>query len=148
MWGWIFQEWKGSSKKAHSLIAAGIITLILSAIIIGYGTMAERLGRWPLKLLRVNLVFSLAAAIIGGTAFAGPTPVAEKSPLTSFVIQPKRVVWKVGPGVANSENLLKPHSGQAVLIEPVPPLVLKPGAGHRASTSAWKSPARSSFSRP
>ncbi len=38
MWGWIFHEWKGSSKKAHGLIAAGIITLILSTIVIGYGT--------------------------------------------------------------------------------------------------------------
>jgi L-rhamnose-H+ transport protein len=38
MWGWIFHEWKGSSKKAHGLIAGGIATLILSTIIIGYGT--------------------------------------------------------------------------------------------------------------
>ncbi|MDB6018461.1 MAG: RhaT l-rhamnose-proton symport 2 [Pedosphaera sp.] len=38
MWGWIFLEWKGSSKKAHRLIACGIITLILSTIIIGHGT--------------------------------------------------------------------------------------------------------------
>lgn len=38
MWGWIFHEWKGSSKKAHALIAAGIATLILSTIIIGCGT--------------------------------------------------------------------------------------------------------------
>lgn len=38
MWGWIFHEWKGSSKKAHSLIAGGIATLILSTIIIGFGT--------------------------------------------------------------------------------------------------------------
>ena len=38
MWGWIFHEWKGSSKKAHGLIAGGIIMLILSTIIIGYGT--------------------------------------------------------------------------------------------------------------
>ncbi len=38
MWGWIFREWKGSSKKAHGLIAAGIATLILSTIIIGWGT--------------------------------------------------------------------------------------------------------------
>jgi L-rhamnose-H+ transport protein len=38
MWGWIFKEWKGSSKKAHQLIAAGIFTLILSTVIIGYGT--------------------------------------------------------------------------------------------------------------
>ncbi len=38
MWGWIFHEWKGSSKKAHKLIASGIAALILSTIIIGVGT--------------------------------------------------------------------------------------------------------------
>jgi L-rhamnose-H+ transport protein len=38
MWGWIFHEWKGSSKKAHGLIAVGIFVLILSTVIIGYGT--------------------------------------------------------------------------------------------------------------
>lgn len=38
MWGWIFHEWRGSSKKAHGLIAAGIGTLIFSTIIIGFGT--------------------------------------------------------------------------------------------------------------
>ncbi len=38
MWGWIFHEWKGSSRKAHLLIAGGIGTLILSTIVIGYGT--------------------------------------------------------------------------------------------------------------
>jgi len=60
---------------------------------------------------------------------AAVAEIAEKSALTSFVIQPKRVVWKSEAGVENSENLLKPHSGQAVLVEPVPPLVLKPGSG-------------------
>lgn len=38
MWGWIFHEWKGSSRKAHRLIASGIAALILSTIIIGFGT--------------------------------------------------------------------------------------------------------------
>jgi L-rhamnose-H+ transport protein len=38
MWGWILHEWKGSSRKAHLLIAGGIGTLILSTIIIGIGT--------------------------------------------------------------------------------------------------------------
>jgi L-rhamnose-H+ transport protein len=38
MWGWIFREWKGSSKKAHLLIAGGVATLILSTIVIGWGT--------------------------------------------------------------------------------------------------------------
>jgi L-rhamnose-H+ transport protein len=37
MWGWIFHEWKGSSKKAHLLIGGGIATLILSTCVIGLG---------------------------------------------------------------------------------------------------------------
>jgi L-rhamnose-H+ transport protein len=44
MWGWIFHEWKGSSKKAHGLIAAGIALLILSTIVIGYGTWLKGQG--------------------------------------------------------------------------------------------------------
>jgi L-rhamnose-H+ transport protein len=44
MWGWIFHEWKGSSKRAHGLIAAGIALLILSTIIIGYGTYLKGAG--------------------------------------------------------------------------------------------------------
>jgi L-rhamnose-H+ transport protein len=44
MWGWIFHEWKGSSKKAHRLIAAGIATLILSTVIIGVGTYIKGSG--------------------------------------------------------------------------------------------------------
>jgi L-rhamnose-H+ transport protein len=37
IWGWILHEWKGSSRKAHLLIAGGIGTLILSTIVIGAG---------------------------------------------------------------------------------------------------------------
>jgi len=37
MWGWIFHEWKGSSKKAHLLIAGGIATLVFATIVIGFG---------------------------------------------------------------------------------------------------------------
>jgi len=44
MWGWILHEWKGSSRKAHSLIAAGIATLILSTIVIGFGTWLKGRG--------------------------------------------------------------------------------------------------------
>jgi len=82
--------------------------------------------------MKPNLACLIALFLPCGSMLALPPAVeklAEKSPLTSFIIQPKRVVWKTDAGVANSENLLKPHSGQAVLIEPVPPLVLKPGAG-------------------
>ena len=44
IWGWMFHEWKGASKKAHGLIAAGIATLIISTIIIGYGTYLKGSG--------------------------------------------------------------------------------------------------------
>jgi L-rhamnose-H+ transport protein len=44
LWGVYFHEWKGSSKKAHGLIAAGIFTLILSTIVIGYGTWIKGQG--------------------------------------------------------------------------------------------------------
>ncbi len=37
MWGWIFHEWKGSSKKAHRLIGGGVATLVLATIVIGLG---------------------------------------------------------------------------------------------------------------
>jgi L-rhamnose-H+ transport protein len=52
MWGWIFHEWKGSSKKAHALIAAGIATLILSTGVIGYGTFLNG-GRTLQTLLKM-----------------------------------------------------------------------------------------------
>jgi hypothetical protein len=73
---------------------------------------------------------SLLVAAFPGSARALPAAlegVAAKSPLSSFAIQPTRVVWTSEQGVENSANLLKPHSGQAVLSEPVPPAVIKPG---------------------
>jgi L-rhamnose-H+ transport protein len=47
MWGWIFQEWKGASQKAHKLIATGITLLILSTVIIGYGTYLKAQATSP-----------------------------------------------------------------------------------------------------
>jgi hypothetical protein len=73
---------------------------------------------------------SLLSAAFSGHAGAMPPAlegVPQKSPLTSFMIQPKRIVWASDQGVENSANLLKNHRGQAVLSEPVPPLVMKPG---------------------
>ncbi len=44
IWGWILHEWKGSSRKAHRLIAAGICSLVISTIIVGYGTYLNARG--------------------------------------------------------------------------------------------------------
>ena len=54
---------------------------------------------------------------------------SEKSALSSFFLPPVRVVWTSGEGVANSEKLLEPKPGQAVLKDPAPPLVLKGKSG-------------------
>ncbi len=65
-------------------------------------------------------------------SFAVP-PNLEKqaiaSPLSSFTIHPTRIVWKSTEGVRNEERLLQSTSGQAVLKEPGPVLILKAGAG-------------------
>jgi len=37
LWGFIFKEWKGTSKHTKTLVAAGLILLIGSTIVIGYG---------------------------------------------------------------------------------------------------------------
>ena len=76
----------------------------------------------------------IAAATLAAASPCGAQPpaleeVAVKSPLTPFVIQPKRVVWNSDAGVENAASLLTPKSGQAVLKEPAPSLVLKPGSG-------------------
>ena len=48
LWGFYFHEWKGSSKKAHTLISTGIATLVISTIIIGVGTwLRGRLSTGP-----------------------------------------------------------------------------------------------------
>ena len=38
LWGVYFREWRGSSRRTHALIVAGIATLILSTLVIGYGS--------------------------------------------------------------------------------------------------------------
>lgn len=38
IWGVAFREWRGTSRRTHKLIAVGLITLIMSTVIIGYGT--------------------------------------------------------------------------------------------------------------
>ena len=38
VWGvFVFKEWKGTSRRTHAWLAAGVLVLVLSMIIIGYG---------------------------------------------------------------------------------------------------------------
>lgn len=80
-----------------------------------------------MKAIFVRLLLLTALSLHAGAKPPAILENAKKSPLTAFVIESKRVVWKSEQGVTHSENLLKPHSGQAVLVEPVPPMVIKPG---------------------
>jgi alpha-L-rhamnosidase len=69
-------------------------------------------------------------------AGAAPVPVAElqgaeRSPLTTFFIAPKRIVWQSDVGITNANSLLTPKPGQALLAEPAPPVELtSSAAGH------------------
>jgi alpha-L-rhamnosidase len=81
-----------------------------------------------MKLL-TPLIF-LAASMLPSLALPpNLAPLAQKSDLTEFYIQPQRVVWKSQSGVGHEENLLGVHRGQAVLSETQPPLTLAPGSG-------------------
>jgi len=37
LWGIIFHEWRGTSLRTKALVGAGILTLIASTMVIGYG---------------------------------------------------------------------------------------------------------------
>ena len=53
-----------------------------------------------------------------------PSPHGERSPLSTFFIAPKSVLWQSPAGVKNADSLLQPHAGQAVLKEPQPPCLM------------------------
>jgi L-rhamnose-H+ transport protein len=37
LWGVALKDWKGSSKRTHVLIAIGLVVLVGSTVIVGYG---------------------------------------------------------------------------------------------------------------
>jgi hypothetical protein len=78
-------------------------------------------------LVHLILTIFLIGSMESEASPSGLPVSAEKSPLTSFFIQPKRIVWSSEKGVVNSENLLQPQNGQATLTDPHPPLQLLPG---------------------
>jgi L-rhamnose-H+ transport protein len=45
LWGIALKEWAGTSRRTHALVAGGILVLIASTVIIGYGNLvASRAG--------------------------------------------------------------------------------------------------------
>lgn len=45
IWGLIFREWKGTSRRTHTIIFSGILALILSTIIVGLGNYLGSIGK-------------------------------------------------------------------------------------------------------
>jgi L-rhamnose-H+ transport protein len=45
VWGLIFREWKGTSRRTHRIIFFGILVLILSIFVVGLGNYLESLGK-------------------------------------------------------------------------------------------------------
>jgi hypothetical protein len=72
------------------------------------------------KLALLAIAFSTLFAQAASPELEG----VERSPLSTFFLNPTRVVWQSDAGVKNAGSLLKPHAGQAVLKEPQPPCVL------------------------
>ncbi len=78
-----------------------------------------------MKSVAVLTVLSLALTVMPGGGAPPGLERAERSPLSTFFVDPTRVVWQSDAGVRNAASLLKPHAGQAVLKEPQPPCVLR-----------------------
>jgi L-rhamnose-H+ transport protein len=46
LWGLFFREWKGTSRRTHSLIITGLMVLVLSTVVVGAGNyLASREGQ-------------------------------------------------------------------------------------------------------
>lgn len=63
--------------------------------------------------------------------WAGPEAevAGERSPISTFIVAPVRVVWQSDAGVADAGSLLVAQAGQALLKSPVKPCRLEPGGG-------------------
>jgi len=45
LWAIYFREWKGASRRTHRLVIAGIVVLVISTIVVGYGNYLGKLPR-------------------------------------------------------------------------------------------------------
>ena len=45
IWGMIFHEWKGSSRRTHGIVFLGIIVLIISVVVLGLGSYLKFIGK-------------------------------------------------------------------------------------------------------
>lgn len=45
IWGLLFREWKGASRRTHQIIVCGILVLIASTFVVGFGNYLASLGK-------------------------------------------------------------------------------------------------------
>jgi L-rhamnose-H+ transport protein len=45
IWGLIFREWKGTSRRTHTIVFSGILVLILSTFVVGLGNYLASIGK-------------------------------------------------------------------------------------------------------
>ncbi|MHC4619528.1 MAG: L-rhamnose/proton symporter RhaT [Planctomycetota bacterium] len=45
IWGLIFREWKGTSRRTHRIIFFGILVLVLSTVVVGFGNYLASQGK-------------------------------------------------------------------------------------------------------
>lgn len=45
VWGLLFREWKGSSRRTHLIVLVGIIVLVISIFVVGLGSYLKTLGK-------------------------------------------------------------------------------------------------------
>ena len=82
--------------------------------------------------LSILLAGALTPATAAETGPTAPVTPGERSPLSTYYVAPTRIVWQSAAGAKNAESLLRPHAGQAVLQEPLPPCILNASAGQPA----------------
>lgn len=44
LWGFVLREWKGTSRRTHCLIGLGLVLLVASTVIVGYGNLLMGIG--------------------------------------------------------------------------------------------------------
>lgn len=88
--------------------------MLFAATVAGFAAAAPSSTPPPLAS-PPKLPISLPAAI---------SKAAQSSPTRSWYLPPQRVLWRSTQGVQNENGLLAAKAGQAVLVEPSPPLEL------------------------
>ncbi len=91
--------------------------------------MTYRLTLIPVLTLGLTLLTPAAQGTPPDTALPPGLETAERSPISSYFVDPTRVVWQTDQGVQNADSLLQPHVGQPVLKEPRPACTLTAASG-------------------